>query len=151
MTAFWRIVGSNSVRSASEVQSALEQVSGQLRELDPDGLVQFEGKLREAPHTIDRRELAEIPVSLAGGLELPQTSDHFLYARCACILSGQDAYDAVLLAASEFSRFVRPYAQAAEELLYLASGTYEKKVGEESSLKAMFPLESTSNVQGWTE
>ncbi|MFJ4859490.1 DUF4240 domain-containing protein [Streptomyces sp. NPDC088748] len=151
MTEFWRIIGSNPAQSGDDVRSALDRVSGRLDELDAADLVRFSEKLREALYGIDRRELAEIPVVLAGGLELPQTSDHFLYARCACVLTGRDAYDATLRTSSEFSRFVSPFSQAAEGLLYLAPGVYEKKVGSGMGMVSAFPIESMSNVQGWAE
>lgn len=151
MIDFWSIIGSNSTQSRDDVLSALDRVSGRLDELDADDLVKFSEKLREALYGIDRRALAEIPVVLAGGLELPQTSDHFLYARCACILAGRDAYDATLRESVEFARFVRPFAQAAEGLLYLAPSVYEKKFGDEMGMVSGFPIESMSNAQGWVK
>ncbi|MFE2842776.1 DUF4240 domain-containing protein [Streptomyces scopuliridis] len=151
MIDFWHIIGSNPVQSGGDVRSALDRLSGRLDELDPADLVKFSEKLREALYGIDRRELAEIPVVLAGGLELPQTGDHFLYARCACILAGRDKYDATLRASSDFARFVKPFSQAAEGLLYIASSVYEKKVGSEMRMGGGFAIESMSNVQGWAE
>lgn len=133
------------------MRSALVRVLGRLDGLDAADLVKFSQDLREALHRIDRRELAKIPVVLAVGLELPQTSDHFLYARCACILAGREAYDATLGSASEFACFVRPFFQAAEGLLYLAPSVYEKKVGAEMGDVGGFPIESMSNVHGWVE
>ncbi|MFD3519925.1 DUF4240 domain-containing protein [Streptomyces sp. NPDC058653] len=131
MTDFWGIIGSNPAQSGDDVRSALDRVSGRLDGLDATDLVKFSEELRGALYGIDRRELAEIPVVLAVGLELPQTSDHFLYSRCGCILAGRGAYDAALRSASEFTCFVRPFFQAAEGLLYLAPSVYERKVGRE--------------------
>ncbi|MFF6853920.1 DUF4240 domain-containing protein [Streptomyces bacillaris] len=131
--------------------SALYRVAGRLDKLNASDLVKFSEELREALYGIDERELAEIPVVLAAGLDLPQTSDHFLYARCACILAGRDAYDAALRSASEFTCFARPFSQAAEGLLYLAPSVYKKKVGAEIGAVGVFPIESMSNAQGWAE
>lgn len=151
VTDFWSIIGSNPAQSGDDVRSALDRVSGRLDGLDATDLVKFSEELREALYRIDRRELAEIPVVSAVGLELPQTSDHFLYARCACILGGRDAYDAVLGSTSEFTCFVRPFFQAAEGLLYLAPSVYKKKFGSEMVAVGGFPIESMSNAQGWAE
>ncbi|MYR49295.1 DUF4240 domain-containing protein [Streptomyces sp. SID4928] len=151
MTDFWSIIGSNPARSGDDVRSALDRVSGRLDGLDAADLVKFSEDLRESLYKIDRRDLGEIPVVLAVGLELPQTSDHFLYARCACILGGRDAYDAVLGSTSEFTLFVSPFFQAAEGLLYLAPRVYEKKFGSEMVAVGGFSIESMSNVQGWAE
>lgn len=150
MTDFWRTIGSNPARSGDDVRQALDRVSGRLDELDAAELVKFAENLREALYWIDKRVLAEIPVVLAGGLELTQTSDHFLYARCACILAGKDAYYATLTISSEFTRFVSPFSQAAEGILYLAPGIYEKKFGHEMEKIDRFPIESMSNVHGWS-
>lgn len=151
VTDFWSIIGSNPAQSGDDVRSALDRVSGRLYGLDATDLVKFSEGLSEALYGIDRRELAEIPVVLAAGLELPQTSDHFLYARCACILTGRNAYDAALRSTSEFACFVRPLFQAAEALLHLAPSVYEKKFGSEMGAVGRFPIESMSNAQGWAE
>ncbi|MEU0696196.1 DUF4240 domain-containing protein [Streptomyces niveus] len=151
MTDFWSIIGSNPAQAGDDVRSALDRVSGRLDGLDAPDLVKFSEELREALYGIDRRDLAEIPVVLAVGLELPQTSDHFLYSRCACILAGRDAYDATLRSTSEFTCFVRPFFQAAEGLLHLAPSVYEKKSGSEMRAVGGFPIESMSNAQGWAE
>lgn len=151
VTDFWSIIGSNPAQSGDDVRSALDRVSGRLYGLDATDLVKFSEGLSEALYWIDRRELAEIPVVLAAGLELPQTSDHFLYARCACILTGRNAYDAALRSTSEFACFVRPLFQAAEALLHLAPSVYEKKFGSEMGAVGRFPIESMSNAQGWAE
>ncbi|MBP0458660.1 DUF4240 domain-containing protein [Streptomyces montanisoli] len=151
MTDFWNIIGSNPAQSGDDVRSALDRVSGRLDGLDATDLVKFSEELREALYGMDRRQLAEIPVALAVGLELLQTSDHFLYSRCACILAGRDAYNAALRSTSEFTCFVRPFFQAAEGLLYLCPSVYEKKVGSKMRVVGGFPIESMSNAQGWAE
>jgi hypothetical protein len=146
---FWKIIGSNSVESSDEVKSALDRVAGRLGELEPGDLVDFVEKLHENLYRIDRRELAEIPVILAGGLRLPQTSDHFLHVRCACILAGRDEYEASLASSDTFTRFVKPYALAAEGLLHIASNVYENKFGGDLEVASGYPVESMSNLQGW--
>ncbi|MFF9079893.1 DUF4240 domain-containing protein [Streptomyces rubiginosohelvolus] len=151
MIDFWSIIGSNPAQSGDDVRSTLDRIAGRLDELDASDLVTFSKELRGALHEIDRRALAEVPVVLAAGLELPQTSDHFLYARCACILAGRGAYDASLRSASEFTPFVKPFFQAAEGLLYLAPSVYEKKFGAEMGAVGGFSIESMTNGQGWVE
>ncbi|MFJ8495788.1 DUF4240 domain-containing protein [Streptomyces sp. NPDC094038] len=149
MTDFWKVIGSSSVQDASEIDSALERISGQLSAMTPDALTRFVERLRESLYRIDRRDLAEVPVVLAGGLKLPQASDHFLYARCACILAGKEAYGDVLSSGAGFDRFVAPFAQEAEGLLYLASEQYEKKTGSKMKVESYSSIESRSNSQGW--
>ncbi|WP_405525512.1 DUF4240 domain-containing protein [Streptomyces canus] len=151
MTDFWKVIGSSSVQDESEINSALERISGQLSAMTPDALTRFVERLRESLYQIDRRDLAEVPVTLANGLELPQTSDHFLYARCACILAGERAYDEVRSSGLGFDRFVAPFAQEAEGLLYLASEQYERKTASRMNVESYFSIESRSNIQGWAD
>ncbi|MFC9223754.1 DUF4240 domain-containing protein [Streptomyces hygroscopicus] len=115
------------MRDASEIDSTLEAISRRLSAMTPTALARFLERLRESLYRIDRRDLAEVPVVLAGGLKFPQTSDHFLYARCACILAGEEVYGDVLSSGVGFDRFVASFAQEAEGLLYLVSEQYEKK------------------------
>ncbi|MBL7496455.1 DUF4240 domain-containing protein [Frankia sp. CNm7] len=150
MVNFWRIVGSSELRDASDVDSALEKLSGRLAVLGPEELVRFSEKLREALYRLDRRGLAEIPVNVRG-MTFPQTDDQFLYARCACILAGEDVYDATLRFNDEFARFATPFVQRAERLLYLPSEAYEKIVGRKMESGSGFPIDSGSNVQGWLD
>lgn len=151
MIDFWRIIGSNPAQDADEVRSALGGVAERIDGLDPEDLIRFAEGLYEALYALDRRELGEIPVTFPGGLEFTQTSDHFLYARCACVLSGKETYDVSLKSSSGFMGFVRPFHQAAEELLYLAPRAYEKKVGRGMGAVDGPPVESKSNVQGWAQ
>ncbi|MFD6464970.1 DUF4240 domain-containing protein [Streptomyces goshikiensis] len=151
MTDFWNVIGSSSVRDASEIDSALERISQQLNAMAPDALVRFAERLREALFRIDRRVLAEVPVKLAAGLEFPQTSDHFLYARCACILAGEKIYGEIMRSGVGFERFVAPFAQEAEGLLYLASEEYERQTGDRMRVESDFSIESMSNAQGWAD
>ncbi|MEI8407440.1 MULTISPECIES: DUF4240 domain-containing protein [unclassified Kribbella] len=145
---FWGLIGANAVETAGEVSAALERVSGRLDGLESADLIQFVEQLQERLFWIDRRELAEIPVRLRG-LEWPQTSDHFLYARCACILAGKSAYDLSSHSPTEFARFVVPSSLYAEGLLYLAPIAYHNKTGREMDPVRSFPIDSMSNPQGW--
>ncbi|MFE0739242.1 DUF4240 domain-containing protein [Streptomyces sp. NPDC058855] len=149
MTDFWKVIGSSSVQDEGEIDSALERISGQLSAMTPDALTRFVERLRESLYQIDRKDLAEVPVALANGLKFPQTSDHFLYARCACILAGEKTYGDVLSSGVGFDRFVVPFAQEAEGLLYLASEQYERKTGSKMNVENYFSIESGSNIQGW--
>ncbi|CUU61244.1 Protein of unknown function (DUF4240) [Parafrankia irregularis] len=150
MADFWQIIGESRARDASDLESALDRLSAQLNGLSPAELMHFAEQLRESLYYLDRREIAEIPVRVPGGLKFPQTSDHFLYARCACVLAGEDAYNAALQYGAEFERFVKPFVQEAEGLLYLASDLYEEKTGRKMEVGRNFPIESMSNVQGWS-
>jgi hypothetical protein len=148
---FWSIVGSNSVLDGTEVDAALDGILERLDELTPDDLIEFREGLNESLYRIDRRDLAEVPVLLPGGTRFSQTSDHFLYARCACVLAGEQIYDDVLLTGAGFDPFVAPFAQRAERLLYLVPELYRAKTGTSMTLQDAFPVDSMSNLEGWPD
>jgi hypothetical protein len=148
---FWSIVGSNSVLDGTEVDAALDGILERLDELTPDELIEFRNGLNEALYRIDRRDLAEVPVLLPGGTRFSQTSDHFLYARCACVLTGEETFDDVLLTGAGFDHFVAPFAQRAERLLYLVPELYRAKTGTSMTLQDAFPVDSMSNLEGWPD
>ncbi|MFD0207390.1 MULTISPECIES: DUF4240 domain-containing protein [Saccharothrix] len=147
---FWAVIGFSAVQDAGEVDSALNGISSRLGPLTETDLVGFVERLHEALFRIDRKILARVPVTLASGLEFPQSSDHFLYARCACILAGREAYETVWRSDAGFARFVAPSVQGAESLLYIASEEYKDRTGMSVDIRNFFPIESMSNAEGWT-
>lgn len=127
---FWSVIGSNAVTSRLDVEAAVRQVERRLRTLDLPDLVGFQDLLDQNLDALDLSSLASIHVASAGGLVLEQTADHFLYARCACLLAGQEEVRAVLEDSERFSNFVAPRLQSAENLLYLARTEYQRRTGQ---------------------
>ncbi|MFC0437393.1 DUF4240 domain-containing protein [Kutzneria buriramensis] len=127
---FWSVIGSNAVTSRADIEVAVAQVEQRLRALDPSDLVSFQDQLERNLDALDLSALASIPVELAGGLVLEQTADHFLYARCACLLAGRDEVRGVLESSERFGDFVAPRLQSAEALLYLARTEHQRRTGE---------------------
>ncbi|NMO51678.1 DUF4240 domain-containing protein [Actinoplanes sp. TBRC 11911] len=129
-TDFWSTIGSNAVTSRAEVQAAVGQVEQRLGALDLPDLVSFQDQLGQNLNALDLSSLAAIQIESAGGLMLEQTADHFLYARCACLLAGREKVREVLAESERFSEFVAPRLQSAEMLLYLARTEYQRRTGE---------------------
>ena len=127
---FWSVIGSNAVTSRADVEAAVGQVERRLRTLDLSDLVSFQDQLERNLDALDLSSLASIQVAVAEGLVLEQTADHFLYARCACLLAGREEARAVLENSERFSDFVAPRLQSAEALLYLARTEYQRRTGQ---------------------
>jgi hypothetical protein len=145
----WDVVGRTSLRDADSVRESLEEVAIRLSAASPMELVTFDDMLCEACFRLDRRELALIPVIRSTGDHFPQTSDHFLYSRCACILAGLAEYNKCLQSSSNFAPYVAIELQSAESLLYVAHEIYESMTGRQMRSRSTFPLEWMSNSQGW--
>ncbi|GIM97818.1 DUF4240 domain-containing protein [Paractinoplanes toevensis] len=127
---FWTVVGSCSIVDRSDVEAALTDVENRLRALDLEGLVAFQGHLAVELEALNLGSLASIPIELPSGAVFDQTEDHFLYARCACLLSGRASAHEVISDPGQFSVFVAPRLQSAETLLYLARNEYRRRTGE---------------------
>jgi hypothetical protein len=151
MIDFWAVIGSRPIGDSTEIDSALEGVSKRLSSAAPDALVRFAERLAEALYRIDRRDFADIPVILSDDLRLPQTNDHFLYARCACVLAGEVTYEDVVKSCVGFDRFVSPFMQRAEGLLYIASEQYEMTTGSRMKTRTHLETDWMSNAEGWPE
>ena len=127
---FWSVIGSNAVTSRADVEAAVGQVERRLRTLELSDLVSFQDQLERNLDALDLSSLASIQVAVAEGLVLEQTADHFLYARCACLLAGREEARAVLENSERFSDFVAPRLQSAEALLYVARTEYQRRTGQ---------------------
>ncbi|MGW0433682.1 DUF4240 domain-containing protein [Micromonospora sp. NPDC003197] len=126
---FWSMIGSNVIVSRSDVEIAIGKVQRRMCALDLGELVSFQDELDRNLDVLDLKYLASIQVEFAEGLALEQTVDHFLYARCACLLAGQEKVWEVLTNQECFTEFVAPRLQSAEELLYLARTEYQRRTG----------------------
>lgn len=146
---FWEIVRSNHHVRPNE-QCAL--IQERLCQLNRKEIEDFSDRLAEILFRLDRKELADIPVAGAtsgSGRPVKQSEDRFLYARCAVVLSGPDAFTQVLARAQDFSPFTSDEAAAAEELLEVAPAAFEEVTGEEWDHIEPHDYETGSNVEGW--
>jgi hypothetical protein len=148
-TVFWNLI--TAAFSICPVQHC-ESIRSTLSTLLPAQITAFEGMLAELLYDIDRRELASVPVAgtvSGSGRPVRQSEDGFLYARCAVILAGRDAYAAVLADPSAFAPYTSDHWALAQDLLDVASDAYEKVTGETWSHFSPFDYETCSNEAGW--
>jgi hypothetical protein len=146
---FWAVIGSSNGSGSDEIKRALTRISERLAELESSELENFIRQLREALYRLDQRNLAEVPVRLASGMRADQSDDHFLYARCACVLAGEKAFRAAAVSEDEFANYVGIDAQSAEELLYLAPDRYEELTGRRPMVAGLRRIDSGSNKAEW--
>lgn len=149
--SFWDLIGDNRIpmQTEGDIESAIERVSLRLQDLNPVELTQFQDELHRHLFELDREELASIAVMLRDGTLQPQSSDGFLFKRAACVLAGKSAFEGATSSLAEFVRFVEPFANAAESLLYLAPNEYLLKTGEEMGSRSP-SYESGSNLAYWS-
>jgi hypothetical protein len=127
MSDFWNVIGRNELSSAESVATALAKVEARLAAAATSSayLREFDQWLSRQVSLLDREELFKVKVVNRDGKEFRQSEDHFLYARCACILAGSAAVSDVLAGRRSFADFTAIRLQSAELLLYLAAELQE--------------------------
>ena len=130
---FWRIIGTNDLTTSATVTVALARVKARLAATASSvaHLREFDQWLEEQLRQLDRKDFFDSPVISSEGKRFRQTDDHFLYSRCACILTGATAMAEVLAGRRSFIDFTAIPLQRAELLLYLAKEIGEKPVWDE--------------------
>jgi hypothetical protein len=152
---FWALLGLvGDIRADDEPYAALV---AELARQPVEDILGFEETLARLLHQLDRRDLGEVFAKWsADDGEAPfdedgrpfLSADLFLYARCAVVVAGRDAYRAVLADADR----VRPlldWEQQDEELLSVAQEAYELATGLEWAPDTKYDYETWSNESGW--
>ena len=145
----WAVVGRGDISSEHAVKSRIEEVRSALEALPESRLADFQRWLASRLFDIDRRAYAEIPARLSGGSEMKQSPDSFLYARCACILAGEESWRDIIEGNTSFSAFTAAASQGAESLLYLAAKVSEERFGRTMRVTDGPSYETGSNSAWW--
>ena len=111
-----------------------------LKDLPISQIYQFADWLSEKLWNLDTASHAQPFLEQDGFLSV----DDFLYARCAVVANGQDAYDHILNNPSEM-----PLEVTFESLLYLPQEAYQLKTGKNMVYIPPFNVETYSNQKGW--
>ncbi|WP_329030679.1 DUF4240 domain-containing protein [Streptomyces sp. NBC_01423] len=105
----------------------------------------------EALYRLDQEQFGSLPVvgmTTETGAPFPQSGDSFLYARCAVVAAGREAWESALSDPAEFA----PYTSLdydGERLLYIPDEAYELATGKEWHRTTRYCYESFSNKDGW--
>ncbi|MFE7546666.1 DUF4240 domain-containing protein [Streptomyces gardneri] len=113
----------------------------------------FAERLAEALYRLDQEKFGTLPVvdlTARFGSPFPQSSDVFLYARCAVVAAGQAVWESVFFDADKFSPYTSSECDG-EWLLYVPDKAYELATGEEWDRSTRYCFESYSNRDGWPD
>ncbi|MDG4779695.1 DUF4240 domain-containing protein [Micromonospora sp. WMMD961] len=142
---FWRLVAVLGGRPEVQDDRPYERLTAVLAEEPVERIIGFAETLAFKLYELDRRVLARaVP---PGGDQL--TEDGFLYARCAVVVAGPAAFDAVLADPAAFGRFTTVEAAHAESILDVASNAYQTMTGKEWEHVEEYDYETGSNEQWW--
>ena len=147
---FWTsIIGANTLTDSASVVRAIDNLKSRLGATSQATISAFDKWLSWQIYTLDRKEHFKLPAVKSDGTHEPQSEDHFLYARCACILSGHAEFTSVLNGNKGFIDFTSTRLQSAELLLYAADEVYGEVFGVEIERAGFAPLEAGSNLEFW--
>jgi uncharacterized protein DUF4240 len=147
---YWTtVIGTNDLRSSKDISRAIAEVKSRLAATSPAEAAGFDQWLHQQIFQLDRKEFFEVPVLRSDGAEIGQSEDHFLYARCACVLAGFSTYSEVLNGRRGFSDFAAIPLQGAELLLYAAEEVCTEVFKVEIDRLASCPLDAGSNSKYW--
>ncbi|MET7706820.1 DUF4240 domain-containing protein [Micromonospora sp. NPDC005413] len=142
---FWRLVAVLGGQPEVQDDRPYERLTSVLSEEPVERIIDFAEALAFKLHQLDRRVLAQ-PAS-PGAARL--SDDDFLYARCAVVVAGPTAFNAVLADATAFERFTTVEAAHAESILDVPSDAYQKVTGGEWDHVEQYDYETGSNEQWW--
>lgn len=146
MNTFWDLVSlAGGFPPADEVTSFLP-IEAALAELDESEIISFADILSRLLYDLDRQEFAAFP-TIDTGRE--QSSDSFLYNRCAVVLAGRRDYQAVAAGTTSFQPFTQSKGPSAELLLYAAEHAFRQVTRREWEHVSPWDYETGTNQAGW--
>ncbi|MFI8363338.1 DUF4240 domain-containing protein [Streptomyces sp. NPDC085612] len=145
---FWSLIATlNGVPTQESCQRLAEELS---RRPVPD-IIGFAERHAEALYRLDQEKFGTLPVvdlTERDGRPFPQSSDVFLYTRCAVVAACCTVWESAFSDADKFA----PYTSAehdGEWLLYVPDRAYELATGKEWDRLTRYCFESYSNRDGW--
>ncbi|MGV9211770.1 DUF4240 domain-containing protein [Micromonospora sp. RB23] len=142
---FWRLVAVLGGQPEVQDDGPYERLTAVLAQESAERIIDFAETLAFKLYQLDRRVLAQ--VTAPGMDEL--SDDGFLYARCAVVVAGPAAFDAVLADPAAFARFTTVEAAHADSILDVPSNAYQKLTGAEWDHVEEYDYETGSNEQWW--
>ncbi|WP_306326299.1 DUF4240 domain-containing protein [Streptomyces venezuelae] len=147
---FWALIDTlNGEATEQSCHRLAEELS---RRSVPD-ITGFAERHAEALYRLDQEKFGTLPVvdlTARFGSPFPQSSDVFLYARCAVVAAGQVVWESVFFDVDKFT----PYTSSerdGERLLYVPDKAYEMATGAKWDRSTRYCFESYSNRDGWPD
>ncbi|MET9727961.1 DUF4240 domain-containing protein [Streptomyces zaomyceticus] len=145
---YWALIATlNGEATHTNCQRLAEELG---RRPEPD-IIGFAERQAEALYRLDQEKFGTLPVvdlTARYGSPFPQSSDVFLYTRCAVVAAGQAVWESVFFDVDKFA----PYTSSerdGEWLLYVPDKAYELATGKKWGRTTRYCSESYSNRDGW--
>lgn len=145
---FWALIATLHGEATAE---RCERLAEELSRRPVADIVGFAERHAEALYRLDQEKFGTLPVidlTARFGSPFPQSSDVFLYARCAVVAAGRAVWESVFFDVEKFA----PYTSSerdGEWLLYVPDKAYELATGNDWDRRTRYCFESYSNRDGW--
>lgn len=147
---FWALIAT---LNGEATHANCRRLAEELSRRPVSDIIGFAERHAEALYRLDQEKFGTLPVidlTARDGRHFPQSSDGFLYARCAVVAAGRAVWESVF---SDTEKFV-PYTSTerdGEWLLYVPDEAYELATGKEWDRTTRYCFESYSNRDGWPD
>ncbi|MFF2353536.1 DUF4240 domain-containing protein [Kitasatospora sp. NPDC058115] len=141
---FWALVDDS---VAVDPEQTIENLREALGELSARELEKFHDQLSEVLFELDRRDLARQKYRFFGAYDGPgETGDHFLFARCAVVLSGSSRFTEIQHNPAQFSG---SWSYRAQDVFDAVEDAYEDLTREEWDYASEVDYETGANAAAW--
>ncbi|MEW2553044.1 DUF4240 domain-containing protein [Streptomyces zhihengii] len=145
---FWALIATLDGEATEE---NCHRLAAELSRRPVPDIIGFAERHTEGLHRLDQEQFGTLPVAgmtLPDGTPFPQSSDVFLYARCAVVAAGRPVWESVFSDADAFAPFTSTEYEG-EHLLYVPDQAYQRATGRQWDHTTRYSYESCSNHDGW--
>ncbi|MFF0275151.1 DUF4240 domain-containing protein [Streptomyces sp. NPDC004330] len=145
---FWTLIA---ILDGEATQESCGRLIEELSNRPVAEIIGFAERHAEAVYRLDQEKFGTLPVADMtdrDGSPFPQSSDVFLYTRCAVVAAGRTVWESVFSDVDAYA----PYTSTeydGEWLLSVPDRAYELATGTEWNRSTRYCAESYSNLDGW--
>ncbi|WP_079406120.1 DUF4240 domain-containing protein [Streptomyces sp. 3211] len=146
---FWALIAT---LNGEATQEGCQRLAEELSRCPVADIIGFAERHAEALYRLDQEKFGTLPVidlTVRDGRPFPQSSDGFLYTRCAVVAAGQSVWEGVFSDVDKFAPYTSTECDG-EWLLYVPDRAYELATGDEWDRSTRYCFESYSNRDGWS-
>jgi hypothetical protein len=141
---FWSIIDKFNWDNEEDNDAILEPAIAYLALQPVRHIFDFADLLSEKLYALDTRSYAQNMGDDSWSPNKYFSVDNFLYARCCVVANGKKVFQEVL-----GNSLLMPKDKTFEDILYVASTAFIRKMGKKYGYTPIFPIETYSNKEGW--
>jgi hypothetical protein len=141
---FWTIIDKLNWENEENNDAVVEPAIAYLASQPVRHIFDFADLLSEKLFALDTRTFAQ---NIGEDAWIPNryfSVDNFLYARCCVVANGKNVFQEILN-----NPLLMPKDKTFEDILYIASIAFTRKMSKKYNYSPTFPIETYSNKEGW--